>query len=78
MLASAHRAFLDLRSHVEKDRKAAIAEVERGEDFIKSKYEDALEDDDIAPDVRDTISDCYDTVLRGHDAAAELKRALGA
>jgi uncharacterized protein (TIGR02284 family) len=78
MLAAAHRTFLDLRRYVQVDRNAAIMEVERGEDFIKTKYEDAIDDGDISEDVRDTISDCYDTVLRGHDAAYDLKRALGA
>jgi uncharacterized protein (TIGR02284 family) len=78
MLAAAHRTFLNLRRYVQVDRKAAIMEVERGEDFIKTKYEEAIDDSDISEDVRDTISDCYDTVLRGHDAASDLKRALGA
>jgi uncharacterized protein (TIGR02284 family) len=76
MLAGAHRSFLELRTYVQSDRKAAILEVERGEDFIKSKYEDALDEQDLDPVVRETITDCYDIVLRGHDAAADLKRAL--
>jgi uncharacterized protein (TIGR02284 family) len=76
VLASAHRTFLELRTYVQSDRKAAIMEVERGEDFIKSRYEDALDEPDLAPDVRDTITSCYDTVLRGHDSVASLKRAL--
>jgi uncharacterized protein (TIGR02284 family) len=76
LLAGAHRAFLELRTYVQSDRKAAILEVERGEDFIKSRYEDALDDGALEPQVRDTIADCYDIVLRGHDAAADLKRAL--
>ena len=78
ILAAAHRTFLDLRRYLQVDRKAAIMEVERGEDFIKAKYEEAIDDDDISEDVRSTISNCYDTVLRGHDAASDLKRALGA
>jgi uncharacterized protein (TIGR02284 family) len=65
-----------LRTYVQSDRKAAVLEVERGEDFIKAKYEDALDEDELDPAVRDTIADCYDIVLRGHDAAADLKRAL--
>jgi len=76
LLAGAHRTFLELRTFVQSDRKAAILEVERGEDFIKSRYEDALDEEDLDPVVRDTITDCYDIVLRGHDAAADLKRAL--
>lgn len=76
LLAGAHRTFLELRTFVQSDRKAAILEVERGEDFLKSRYEDALDEEDLDPVVRDTITDCYDIVLRGHDAAADLKRAL--
>ena len=78
VLASAHRTFLELRSAVQEDRAAAVTEVERGEDFIRSRYEDALDDDEISQDVRDTITGCYETVLLGHNAAADLKRALEA
>ena len=76
VLASAHRAFLELRSKLESDRKAAILEVERGEDYLKHQYEEALEDPDLDPQVHSAIAQCYDTVRRGHDAAAHLKRAL--
>lgn len=76
ILAGAHRSFLELRSYLQSDKKAAIMEVERGEDHIKTQFEDALDDPDLTSEVRDTISACYNTVLRGHDAVSNLKQAL--
>ena len=44
-IAAAHRTFMNLRELFSaRDDKAIIAEVERGEDYIKGKYEEALLD----------------------------------
>src|SRR5215471_2936848 len=39
MLGSAHRIFLSVRDAMSKGDKSVVDEVERGEDFIKGKYE---------------------------------------
>src|SRR3954447_12469039 len=75
VLAAAHRKFLDLRDHLQKGDEAVINEVERGEDFIKAKYEDALEDEELSPDVRDAVIRAYGSVKSGHDQASELKHS---
>src|SRR3546814_1664383 len=50
---AAHRGFVNLKSAVTgRDDKAVINEVERGEDHIKAKFEEALRDDDLSPEVR--------------------------
>jgi len=47
-IAAAHRTFMNLRELFSaRDDKAIIAEVERGEDYIKGKYEEALRDDQL-------------------------------
>lgn len=78
-LAAMHRAFVDLKAAVvSRDDKAVIAEVERGEDHIKSKFEDALKDDKLSPETRSAIESAFQSVKSGHDQMSELKHALNA
>jgi len=74
ILASAHRVFMDLRQAVTgNDDAAIIKEVERGEDHIKAKYEDALKDDDLDPACRAVVQQCYTSVKQGHDQMSNLQ-----
>ncbi|WP_338425187.1 PA2169 family four-helix-bundle protein [Sphingopyxis kveilinensis] len=80
VLASAHRAWLGLRDALtgERDDKAVVAEVERGEDHIKSKFESALSETDLDPSVRQLIEVGYASVRAGHDQMSALKHGLAA
>lgn len=78
LLASAHRMFLNLRSAFDSDRRTAINEVERGEDYIKDKYETALDETDLSPDVRDAILRAYESVRAGHDTFSQMKHRYAA
>ena len=79
ILAGAHRAFMDLRDAITgRDDKAVIAEVERGEDHIKAKFETALEDVNLGTETRTLISKCYDSVKSGHDQMRDLKHGMSA
>jgi len=76
-LAAAHRTFMDLKAAVAgRDDKAVIEEVERGEDYIKSKYEAALKDDDLSPSTRQVITEAFTSVRAGHDRASALKHNM--
>jgi uncharacterized protein (TIGR02284 family) len=76
-LAGAHRMFLNLREAIAGgDDKAVIAEVERGEDHIKAKYEAALTDADLSPNTVSTIQRCYQSVKEGHDQMRDLKHGV--
>ncbi len=74
--ADLHRRFEDLRSALGGGDKAIIAEVERGEDYIKNKYETALNDDRLSPECRAIIQEGYQSVRAGHDRASQLKHSL--
>jgi uncharacterized protein (TIGR02284 family) len=77
LLAGAHRAFLNLKAAVTgEDDQAIVNEVERGEDHIKAKFEDALEDMTLSPDVKAVIQQTYGSVRAGHDQMRDLKHSL--
>lgn len=76
-LAAAHRSFMDLKqAFTGKDDKAIIQEVERGEDYIKGKFEAALEDADLDPSARSVVERAYQSVKAGHDRASALKHNM--
>ena len=77
VLAGAHRMFLNLKSAVTgQDDKAIINEVEAGEDHIKAKYEDALGDRALSPEVLQLIETCYGSVKAGHDEMRDIKHSM--
>jgi uncharacterized protein (TIGR02284 family) len=77
LLASAHRMFVNLRTTVtSNDNKAVVDEVERGEDHIKAKFEDAMKDKDVSPDTKAVITDVYTSVRNGHDQMRDIKHAF--
>ena len=78
VLAKAHRVFVDLRSAMSKGDEAVVKEVERGEDHIKHKYEDAVKDVELTPSARDVIDKAYASVKQGHDEMSRLKHGFEA
>lgn len=75
--AAMHRGWVDLKSAVTgRDDKAIINEVERGEDYIKEKFETAMNSGDLSPECRSVVQQCYESVRRGHDRVRDLKHAL--
>ena len=79
VLAAGHRAFVNLKAAVTgRDDKAIVNEVERGEDHIKAKYEEALKDDDLSPQCRALVETAYGSVKSGHDQMRDLKHNLDA
>lgn len=76
VLASAHRVFVGLRASMSRGDKAVVEEVERGEDHLKSKYEDALKDEKLSMSARETIQQAYASVRQGHDQMSAIKQSL--
>ena len=76
LIAGLHRRWEDLKDALGGGDKAVIDEVERGEDYIKEKYEEALGDDRLSPETRGLISECFESVRRGHDRVSQLKHGM--
>lgn len=74
ILAAGHRMFLKLKDSVTGSDDSVIDEVERGEDFIKAKYEAAMQDNELSSEVRSAVVQAYASVKTGHDQARDLKR----
>jgi uncharacterized protein (TIGR02284 family) len=69
-----HRTFMNLKEAVTgTDDTAILNEVERGEDYLKEKFEAALKADDLAPEARSAITTAWDSVKSGHDEMSGLK-----
>ena len=79
VLAGAHRVFVNLKSAVTgNDDKAIVNEVERGEDHILHKFQDALKDNDLSPATRMAIESAFTSVRTGHDQMRDLKHSMEA
>lgn len=76
--ADLHRRWVDLRAAITGGGgdQAVIEEVERGEDYLKGKYDTALADGEIGAEARQAISSAYESVRAGHDTASALKHSL--
>ena len=76
-LGKAHQRFEDMKAAVTgRDEKAIINEVERGEDYIKEKFETALNDSDLSGESRAVVERAYQSVRSGHDQISQLKHGM--
>ncbi len=78
-LGKAHQRFLDLKSVITgHDEQAIINEVERGEDYLKEKFETALGAGTLSGESRQVVERAYQSVRSGHDQVSALKHGLEA
>lgn len=76
--AAAHRSFMNLRSLFQNDTKAAIAEVERGENTLREHFETVLGNEQLDPEMRAFINSVYDRVRLDHARWDSVKRSIEA
>jgi len=75
--AALHRGWINLKEAVVgRDDKAIVNEVERGEDYLKAKFEAALKHKDLPADARTAVEEAWTSVRAGHDEMSQLKHAI--
>ena len=74
---AAHRGWINLKEAVlGRDDEAIVNEVERGEDYLKEKFETALNSDHLSGESRSVVESCYQSVKQGHDQISQLKHGM--
>jgi uncharacterized protein (TIGR02284 family) len=77
LIADLHRRWVDLRDAISRGGdQEIIEEVERGEDYLKTKYDTALQDTELSSETLQVIRDAYQSVRAGHDRASALKHGM--
>lgn len=75
--AAAHRGWINLKEAVlGRDDQAIINEVERGEDYLKEKFEAVLGSKDLPAEARSAVEEAWRSVREGHDQMSALKHAM--
>ena len=78
-LGKTHQRFLDLKAAITgRDEKSIINEVERGEDYLKEKFETALNGDTLTSESRSAVERAFQSVRTGHDRMSALKHGMEA
>lgn len=75
--ATVHRRVEDLRVALGGGDKAILAEIERGETYLREEYERALEQE-LSPEVHAAIERCYAEMRRGAERIEALRDGLRA
>jgi uncharacterized protein (TIGR02284 family) len=72
---AAHRFLMNIRGKLGGGVPVMLIEAERGEDYIKSKYEGALKEH-AGSAITDVLNQQYAAVKAGHDRVRELRDKL--
>ncbi|HEY5894061.1 MAG TPA: PA2169 family four-helix-bundle protein [Chthoniobacterales bacterium] len=69
-----HRGWMDLKAaFASNDNHAILAECERAEDTAAAEYQQALEHDDLPPEVRATVRQQYMAIQSAHDRVRDMR-----
>ena len=79
LMGKTHQTWLDLKSAVTgRDDEAIVNSVEAGEDYLKEKFETALDSDALSGEARQAVERAYQSVRSGHDRMSSLKHQMEA
>lgn len=77
LLGGAHQIFLDLKSTLTgKDDQAVLAEVQRGEEYLRDKFDTALADANLSPQTRQVVEQAAQSVRQGADSVRQFNTAM--
>jgi len=65
MTGEAHQMWADITGLFESNDEAAAERVEEGEDYIKGKFESALEDENLQAGERQVVQQCFNEICEG-------------
>lgn len=74
MIGAIHRTILDWQAYFDQGDSRVLEEAERGEDYIKGQYEEALKKTAGSP-VTDLLNRQYAAVKAAHDRVRDLRDA---
>ena len=76
-MGKTHQRFEDLKAAITgRDEKSIINEVERGEDYLRDKWQTALQSGDLKGESHDLIERLYQSIKSGHDQISQLKHGM--
>jgi len=74
---AAHRMLLNLKQAVTgSDDQAIVNEVERGEDYLKDKFETAINNTELGASARSAVQTAWESVRAGHNEMSQLKHSM--
>jgi len=77
LMGKTHQTWLDLKSAVTgRDDQRIVNSVEAGEDYLKEKFETALNEGELTSESRQVVESAYQSVRSGHDQMSQLKHGL--
>jgi uncharacterized protein (TIGR02284 family) len=77
VLGQTHQRFLDIKAAITgRDEKAIVNEVERGEDYLKGKFESVRNEGNLSAEALAAIERVFVTVRQGHDEVSALKHSM--
>ena len=78
-MGKTHQSWLDLKAAVTgQDDEGIINSVEAGEDYLKEKFETALDNAELTGDARQAVERAYQSVRSGHDQISRIKHGMDA
>ena len=78
-MGKTHQTWLDLKAAITgRDDQRIINSVEAGEDYLKEKFETALDSGDLTGESRQVVERAYQSVRSGHDQMSQLKHGMEA
>ena len=76
-MGKTHQHFENLKAAITgRDEKSIVNEVERGEDYLRDKWQTALQSGDLKGETNDLVQRCYQSIKAGHDQMSQLKHGL--